>query len=131
MPVSVSLLDLVCIPNTEHLWPEVFRGMNKQTEENPDDRVTFGVIADWLEEEPQKETELAKAYRWMHKRPEIPIVFDGYYKSWDFSKGTMPNGVSIGPEFAANNKMIDRSHISGVMADLALRLVKLQQTLEA
>jgi hypothetical protein len=73
VPVSVSLLKLVQIPDTEPLWPEVFRGMIEKYEnelnEKPYERTPLAPISDWLEE--NGESELAGACKWLLKRPEV------------------------------------------------------------
>ena len=72
--VSVSLLKLVCIDGTRHIWPEEFAALVAKIEENPGERSNYGVIADWLDSEPDRhEPELAEGFRWLMKRPEIRI----------------------------------------------------------
>lgn len=124
MSVSVSLLRLVCVEGTRDLWPSEFSDLVAKCEENPADRTPFGVTADWLQEE-VAEDRLAEAFRWMFKRTEVEIVKDKVYggDAWAFRR--MPNSMGDVP----NPHFIDRTHIAGMMADLAYRLQKLREDL--
>ena len=64
MGVSVSLYSLVRLgAATQAMWPDEFREFNKKLEQNVSDRTTWGVAADWLDE--NGAPELADAFRWI------------------------------------------------------------------
>lgn len=69
--VEVSLYKLVQVKDSQQAWPEEFRSLVARCEENLDDRLPFGVAADWLDE--RGEAELADAFRWLFKRPEVKV----------------------------------------------------------
>lgn len=62
-----SMLD----PRT--LWPADFRAMVEACEKAPNDRVGFGVLADWLDE--RDEPDLAAGFRLLFTNPawELPV----------------------------------------------------------
>ena len=77
--VSVSLYQLVQMEGSRALWPEYFQTMVTEMEANPGERTPFLTVADWLEEGDRGETELARAFRYLGKRPEIEIRKVNFY----------------------------------------------------
>lgn len=75
MPVTVSLFHFVQVPNSRPLWPAEFRAMVEACEKDVTDRLPFGVVADWCDE--NGEAELGEAFRWLHKRPAVQVVLTG------------------------------------------------------
>lgn len=71
MPVTVSLEALVSVPGTRPLWPDEFRALVDELEANPDDKVRWGVVADWVED--RGEPEYAAAFRWVGKRDGVKV----------------------------------------------------------
>lgn len=61
------MLELVSITNTRGVWPAEFAALVATCEADPDDRLPFGLVADWCDE--HNEPELGRAWRWLHKRP--------------------------------------------------------------
>lgn len=123
--VSVSLLRLVCVAGTRDLWPSEFSDLVAKCEENPADRTPFGVTADWCDE--SGETQLGEAFRWMFKRIDVELRKgdDAYYlDQWTFRR--LPNSLAGD---VPNPHFIDRTHIAGLMADLAYRMQKLREDL--
>ena len=62
MPVLVSLLDLVSVPNTRPVWPAELRDAVGRLEA-ADDRTQAGELADWLDE--HGESVLADGFRYL------------------------------------------------------------------
>ena len=77
--VGVSLYQLVQLEDSRALWPEEFEARVAEMEANPGERTPFLVVADWLEEGDRGETELARAFRYLGKRPEIEIGKVNFY----------------------------------------------------
>lgn len=128
MSVPVSLLRLVCVPNTRHLWPEEFAALVATCEADPDDRTAFGVAADWCDE--NDEPHLGEAFRWMFKRPDVMLHRSTEYyskDSWEFR--LLPTGLAGDVPTADNGATINRTTVAGMMADLAYRLKKLREIL--
>lgn len=133
--VEVSLLELVSIPNTRPVWPSEFAAMVATCEESPNDRTTFGVLADWCDE--HNEPELGRAWRWLSKRP--PLVDDRgehvggvrvEYKStsyggWEWMLKGLPGSVTIFKDYR------DSSTLAGRVAGLARRLIELDAEIQA
>ncbi len=71
MAVTVSLYELVLVKDSQRAWPAEFRSLVEACEKDLADRLPFGVVADWCDE--QKEPELGEAFRWLHKRPAVEI----------------------------------------------------------
>lgn len=123
--VSVSLRRLVCVERSRDLWPSEFSDLVAKCEENPADRTPFGVTADWCDE--NGELELAEAFRWMFKRPDVEIAKgDDVYQRDKWSFRLLPNSLAGD---VPNPHFIDRTTIAGMMADLAYRLQKLREDL--
>ncbi len=72
MPVTVSLLQLVALPQSRRLWPEKFEALIAKAESGPRVKAQYGVIADWCQE--NDEPELAEAFRWVHKNPIVLVT---------------------------------------------------------
>jgi len=77
MPVTVPLYLFVQVPGGTDLWPGEFTALVKKCEENVEDRLPFGVTADWCDE--HSEPELAGAFRWLANRPAVQIQKNGRY----------------------------------------------------
>ena len=88
--VSVSLYQLVQLEDSRALWPEDFQTMVTEMEANPGERTPFLAVADWLEEGDRGETELARAFRYLGKRPEIEIRKVNYYSNKFFWEAKLP-----------------------------------------
>lgn len=70
--VPVSLVGLCELSETRHLWPEEFNALVIACERNVEDRLPFGVVADWCDE--NDEPEMGDAFRWLFKRPAVRVV---------------------------------------------------------
>lgn len=70
--VEVSLYELVQVKQSARSWPHEFRSLVEKCEADVADRLPFGVVADWCDE--RDEPELAEAFRWLHKRPDVGVV---------------------------------------------------------
>lgn len=77
--VPVSLVGLCELSETRHLWPEQFNALVIACEKNLEDRLAFGVVADWCDE--NDEPEMGDAFRWLHKRPSV--VVSKHVSSWN------------------------------------------------
>lgn len=64
--VEVSLLKLVTISGTRDVWPPEFDALVKKCEEDPAERLPFGLVADWCDE--HGEPDLGYAFRWLEER---------------------------------------------------------------
>ena len=73
MPVLVSLEALVSLPDSSPLWPQEFESLVVAIEADPNDKLPWGVAADWLCEDKVGETDLGEAFRWIHKREKVRI----------------------------------------------------------
>lgn len=99
--VEVSLLKLVQVVGSQDVWPADFVALNAKCEADVADRVPFGVAADWCDE--HDEPELADAFRWLHRRPDVRIRLvkpprtDLVYFSMENPPVTMtcPDGVTV------------------------------------
>jgi hypothetical protein len=133
--VEVSLLKLVGIVGTIELWPSQFAAMVAKCEENPDDRTTFGVLADWCDD--RDEAEYGRAWRWLFKRP---MVVDEYGKTsgvtvrqytcgrtgfqlWEVF--ALPSSVVV--QFRTNNY----DNLAHLVAALANRITEMEKEIEA
>lgn len=133
--VEVSLLELVSIPNTRPVWPEQFRDLVATCEANPDERTTFGVVADWCDE--HGESEYGRAWRWLSKRPcvkdesgnyvsGVEVVCRKEYGAYpDWSLRGLPRSVAIFEDLR------DVTTLVGRVAGLARRLIEIDQELQA
>lgn len=72
MSVPVSLVGLCEMTGTRHLWPTEFNALVTACEKNVEDRLPFGVVADWCDE--NDEPEMGDAFRWLFKRPQVTVV---------------------------------------------------------
>lgn len=122
MPVSVSLFHFVQAPDTRSLWPEQFRGLLEACEKDVPDRLPFGVMADWCDE--QGEPELGEAFRWLHKRPEVVIESDRRLKSqthWLTHHPTVMGSVGGGS--------VNLNGLIGVVIALAKRIAEMREAI--
>lgn len=71
MPVLVPLDKLMLMDDGRDLWPDDFAALVAACEANPEDRTSFGILADWLDD--HDEPDFARAWRWLHKRPDVLI----------------------------------------------------------
>lgn len=86
MPVSVPLVELVSIAGARDIWPEQFAALVATCEDAPHERATFGIVADWVDQE-AGEPEYARAWRWLMKRPEVEVQHyrpGTWEQSWRF-----------------------------------------------
>lgn len=122
MAVAVSLLELVTVHGSRGVWPGDFQKLLIRCEEDYDDRVAFGVVADWCDQ--FEEPELAEAFRWMHNRPAVGIAVrrGGDHKSLYLTEPPKLLGALHGP--------FDKdTGLAGLMAELAHRLAELREVL--
>jgi hypothetical protein len=84
MPVLVSLIDLVQVHDTAHLWPAAFRAFVRSCEDHPDERTHFAACADWLDEPEVNEPVLARAFRFAGGRRDL--VFSKVAGTWCLSQ---------------------------------------------
>lgn len=120
--VSVSLLALCRVKDSAAAWPEEFAAHVTGCESNTVDRLPFGVLADWLDE--RGEGELAAAFRWLHKRPEVGVVkgIGGRdYCCWSLQDLPRLMGYSLSGESGHG--------FVGVVVTLADRLTELRKDL--
>ena len=135
--IRVSLLDLVLVKDARHLWPEDFHALVTAAEEEPDDRLRFGVIADWCDE--QDEPVFGAAWRWLHNRPYTALpkahgvrVYRhragyGEYHRWDMSN--LPQWVANAPTAHRRFEQCDRT-MAALVADFAYQLAAVKKELE-
>ena len=126
--IQISLLDLVLVKDSRHLWPEEFHALVLAAEEFPDERIRFGVIADWCDE--RGEDVYGAAWRWLHNRPFIDHpksgvrVFRrragyGEYVRWELDN--LPKWVAHAPTSHRRFEMCDRT-LAALVADFAYQL---------
>lgn len=126
--IRVSLLDLVLVKDARHLWPDDFHGLVTAAEEDPDDRLRFGVIADWCDE--QDEGVYGAAWRWLHARPFIDSPKSGVqvyrhrasygeYHRWEL--GNLPGWVNNAPTSHRRFEQCDQT-LAALVADFAYQL---------
>lgn len=115
---DIKLFDLVRVQNTKHLWPADFTDKVKQLETDPDDKGRYGVVADWLDE--NREPELAEAFRYVFKRPNVFVQQARHTKSASWDLSGLPPAVSA--HFGLFGFCVDT--VPGLMAALAAALAK-------
>jgi uncharacterized protein (TIGR02996 family) len=119
MSVEVPLLKIVAFENSVELWPQEFRSLVAELHKNPDEKTTWGVTADWLEE--HGESELAQAFRWVGRRPHLKVKHQAGV--WLFVN--MPSSV-----YANWSAKHANTTIPALMANLYEALKKTQEDLE-
>jgi len=119
--VSVSLLALCRVKDSAPAWPDDFRTQVEKCEAYHVDRLPFGVLADWLDE--RGEGELAAAFRWLHKRPEVGVVpaSNKTYGTWSLSDMPRLMGYSLNGEAGCG--------FIGLIVELADKLAELRKDL--
>lgn len=128
MPVLVSLEQLVALPNSRPLWPQEFESLVVEVEKDPNDKLPWGVAADWLCEDKIGETDLGEAFRWIHKRGQVKIeaATESYNLGrWRFKDKTLPSAVrdSIQGYYVTKTTAdVDDHTLAGLAAKLAAGL---------
>jgi hypothetical protein len=134
--IQVALIDLVQVKNARHLWPDQFAEMEAAASDDPDDRLTFGKLADWCDE--NGEEVYGHAWRWLHERPytgdgtkkgvqvRSTPSYPGMMRSYWLEN--LPAWVSGGPVM---HRRIERddSTLAAVVADLAYTLDAMKKEL--
>lgn len=121
------------IKDSRPLWPAEFEQLVQEIEKNPNDKTPWGVAADWLDEAERGETDLAEAFRWIHKRAgvEIEAATESYaIGEWRFKGKTLPSGVrdAINDYYKPDvTKGIDNHTLPGLAAKLAAGLRHLKE----
>lgn len=118
MGVEVKLLELVRVPGTRQLWPADFESFITKIEFTPDDKLHWGVCADWLGE--QDEPELADGFRWVSKRPSVEVKEVG--GAWEF--GDLPHAVRACYSIYGG---FDLKTVPGLVASLVFALKKVRE----
>lgn len=116
--VEVKLLELVRVPGTRQLWPADFESFITKIESAPDDKLHWGVCADWLDE--QDEPELADGFRWVSKRPSVEVKEVG--GAWEF--GGLPHAVRACYSVYGG---FDLKTVPGLVASLVFALKKVRE----
>lgn len=89
MPIAVNLIDLVCLPNSEPLWPEEFQAFVRAIHRDHQERTRYGVCADWLEEKVEEDA-LAAAFRFVATRSDVFVNKRRTEQTWYlFGLGTV------------------------------------------
>lgn len=134
--IRVSLLDLVLVKDARHLWPEDFHALVSAAEEDPDDRLRFGVIADWCDE--QDEPAFGAAWRWLHARPFVKSPRQGVrvyrhragYGEWfRWEMENLPHWIANAPTTHRRFDQCDRT-LAALVADFAYQLAAVKKELE-
>lgn len=95
MPVTVSLEELILLADSRPLWPGEFVAFVEKLEgaqKVRDDRTTWGVLADWLDE--QGESRMASACRWVANRPKVRLVVNPGHRSDPFKWEGIPSVIT-------------------------------------
>ena len=130
--VEVSLLELVGIANTRPVWPEQFRDLVAACEANPDERTTFGVVADWCDE--HGESGYGRAWRWLSKRPwddekqtgvRVQFGKDAWHRN-DWSYTNVPPSMVSPARLTA-----DITTLAGLVTGIAKRLIEIDKETDA
>ncbi len=123
MGVSVSLYSLVRLgAATQAMWPDEFKEFNKKLEQSVTDRTTWGVAADWLDE--NGEPELADAFRWISTHATVGPHFGTRKGEYGFHN--LPSVVQVA--WSAYNHSLNTP--AGLAACLAEALAKARAQLE-
>lgn len=118
--VNVSLLLLCRVQGSFPVWPEEFAALVARCEADLVDRLPFGVLADWCDD--KGEPELASAFRWLHKRPEVRVIpGQRDYSAWSLADMPKLMGWSLGGEGGHG--------FIGLVVALADRLTELRRDL--
>jgi hypothetical protein len=126
MPVSVSLELLIKTPGTQSLWPEAFIGLmataDEELTQNNFSCGVWAIIAGWCEE--QEEHQLASAFFWLSKRPEVRPVVNRINGIEDWTFNSLPAAIR-----ATGIVEGDVSTLAGAIAVLAERLRRVREAL--
>lgn len=126
--IQISLLDIVLVKDARHLWPDEFHGLVAAAEDDPADRLRFGVIADWCDE--NGEDVYGAAWRWLHNRPYVESPKSGVrvyrhragygeYHRWEMDN--LPQWVAHAPTGHRRFEQCDRT-LAALVADFAYQL---------
>jgi uncharacterized protein (TIGR02996 family) len=123
MPVSVSLIELVLVPNASHLWPGDFRDLHAKIEDDPTDKAQWGVIADWLDE--HEEPDFAEAWRKMAFKWSAASLSKPRTYQLEWSVSGIPQSVS--GQSNANFITVPKETPAAAVAFVAMQLRQLRQ----
>ena len=129
MPITISILDAVAANVPRELLPAEFLAIVNSLEAEHDDRLPWGMAADWLQD--HDEPSFASAFRYVAKRPEVTIQkkvlvgygdFVGDFVYWTF------NGLPWAIE--GRETKCDTATLLATVAGLAQKLEAARKELE-